>query len=139
MGIPFLDILTIGTKILDKIIPDPAAKAQAQLQLMQLNQAGEFKEIDTQLALATAQTDINKVEAASSDKFTSRWRPLIGYICGAGLAVQFLVAPLFTWASALVGHPVVFPSLDMGTLLTLLLGMLGLGGMRTTEKLKGVA
>lgn len=139
MGFPILDIVTIGEKILDKLIPDPAAKAQAQLDLLKLNQAGEFKQLDAEIALATAQTDINKVEAGSSDKFTSRWRPLIGYICGAGLAVQFLVAPLFTWLATLCGHPVVFPTLDMGTLLTLLLGMLGLGSMRTVEKVNGKA
>ena len=126
-------------KIIDKVVPDPQAKAQMQLKILELQQAGEFKELDAELQRSLAQTDINKTEAASSDPFTSRWRPFIGWICGAGLGVQFLVGPLFTWIATLVGHPVAFPQLDMGTLLTLLLGMLGLGGMRTVEKLKGAA
>lgn len=126
-------------KIVDKLIPDPAAKAQAQLQLIQMQQAGEFKQLEADLQAAQMQTDVNKVEAASSDPFTSRWRPFIGWICGTGLGVQFLVGPLLTWAAALYGHPVAFPQLDMGTLMTLLLGMLGLGSMRTIEKVKGVA
>lgn len=126
-------------KIIDKVIPDPQAKAQAQMELIRLQQAGEFKQIDADLQYALAQTDINKVEAGSTDWVVARWRPFIGWICGAGLGVQFLVGPLFTWGAALTGHPIAFPSLDMGTLLTLLLGMLGLGGMRTMEKMKGVA
>lgn len=125
--------------ILDKIIPDPQAKAAAQIQALQLAQAGEFKEIDAALQQALAQSDTNKVEAASSDPFTSRWRPFIGWVCGCGLGVQFLVGPLFTWVAGLIGHPVAFPQLDMGTLLTLLAGMLGLGSLRTVEKVKGVA
>lgn len=126
-------------KIVDKLIPDPQAKAQAQLQILQMQQQGEFKELDAQLQQALAQSDTNKVEAASTDKFVSRWRPFIGWVCGVGLAVQFLVGPIVTWGSSLAGHQVIFPSLDMGTLLTLLLGMLGLGGMRTIEKMKGAA
>lgn len=137
---PFIGgIIEAGLKVIDRVIPDPQAKAAAQLELMRLQQAGEFKELDAQLQQALAQAETNKVEAASADPFTSRWRPFIGWICGAGLGVQFLVGPLFTWAAALMDHPVVFPELDMGTLLTLLLGMLGLGGMRTVEKLKGKA
>lgn len=135
----FLDLLTIGSKILDRVLPDPASKAAATLELFKAQQAGEFKEMDSQLQMAQMQADVNKVEAASADKFTSRWRPFIGWICGSGLAVQFLVGPLFTWVAALAGHPVAFPQLDMGTLLTLLAGMLGLGGMRTVEKLQGKA
>lgn len=126
-------------KLIGQVIPDPQAKAQAQLQLIQMQQAGEFKEIETQLAMAQGQMDINKAEAASPSLLVSGWRPAIGWICGSGLAVQFLVSPLFTWGAALLGHPVVFPQLDMGTLLTLLGGMLGLGSLRTVEKLKGVA
>ena len=55
------------------------------------------------------------------------------------MAYQFVFAPLLTWGAALLGHPVVTPTLDLSTLMTLLLGMLGLGGMRTVEKLNGVA
>ncbi len=125
--------------LVDKIIPDPQAKAQAQLQLIQMQQAGDFKQLETDLALAQGQMETNKIEAASPSLLVSGWRPIIGWICGAGLAVQFLVSPLFTWIATLAGHPVVFPQLDMGTLLTLLGGMLGLGSLRTVEKLKGVA
>ena len=135
----FLDFLPTIAKIIDKLIPDPQAKAQAQLDLLKLQQAGEFKELDAELALKLEQIKVNALEAQSPDLFRGGWRPFVGWVCGTGLAVQFLVAPLATWAAALYGHAVAFPSLDMGTLLTLLGGLLGLGTLRTTEKIKGVA
>jgi hypothetical protein len=125
-------------KIIDKLIPDPAAKAAAQLEAMRLAQAGEFKEIDTQLQRDLAQIAVNQVEAQSNDFFRAGWRPFVGWICGVGLGVQFLVAPLASWVAALIGHAIAFPTLDMGTLMTLLAGMLGLGTLRTAEKVKGV-
>jgi len=126
-------------KIVDKLIPDPQAKAQAQLQIIQMQQAGEFKELEAQLQLAKGQTDINQAEATNPKLFVSGWRPFIGWICGLGLASQFIIAPFATWAATLIGHPVTFPVLDLGTLMTLLAGMLGLGALRTTEKINGVA
>lgn len=132
-------ILGPVASLIEKYVPSSADKQAAAMDLLKLQQSTEFQELDTALKLAQAQTGVNQVEAASSDKFTSRWRPFIGWICGSGLAVQFLVGPLFTWIVALAGHPIAFPQLDMGTLLTLLAGMLGLGGMRTVEKLQGKA
>ncbi len=129
---PISAALDIGGKIIDRLWPDPTQRDAAKLELLKLQQSGDLAQI-------TGQLDINKIEAASASAFTSGWRPFIGWVCGTGLAVQFLVAPILTWAAALAGHPVVFPSLDMGTLMTLLLGMLGLSGMRTVEKLNGAA
>lgn len=125
--------------IIDKIIPDPAQKAQMQLAAMQMAQAGEFKDIDTQLQRDLAQIGVNQTEAASPDFFKSGWRPAVGWTCTAGLAVQFLLGPLATWAATLAGHSIAFPTLDMGTLMTLLAGLLGLGTLRTAEKVKGVS
>lgn len=89
------------------------------------------------VAARQAQTDVNKAEAASSSIFVAGWRPFVGWVCGSGLAIQFIIRPITTWVAALCGHPVEFPSLDMGTLITLLFGMLGLGAMRTYEKITG--
>jgi hypothetical protein len=129
---PVSALLDIGGKVFDRVFPDPAQAANAKLELMKLQQSGEL----TQIA---GQMDINKIEAASSSIFVSGWRPAIGWICGAGFAVQFVVGPLAEWGSALAGHPVKFPQMDTGTMMPLLLGMLGLGGMRTAEKIQGVA
>lgn len=132
------DIISTGLKIIDKVIPDPAQKDAAKLALLQLQQSGELAELEANVKLATAQTDTNKTEAANASIFVSGWRPFIGWTCGIGLSVQFLVGPLLTYAADLYGHPLAFPQLDTGTLMTLLVGMLGLGGYRTFEKINGV-
>jgi hypothetical protein len=133
------DLITAGLKIIDKVIPDPAAKAEAQLKLMQLTQNGELAQLQADLQMAQGQVEIDKIEAASPSFFKSGWRPAIGWVCGVALATQFLIAPLGTWVAELRGYHVTFPTLDMSTLMTLLFAMLGVGTMRTTEKIKGVA
>lgn len=116
-----------------KVPPEKALEAQTELEKIRLEL--EAKLVDQ----VTAQIEVNKVEAANPNLFVAGWRPAIGWICGAGLAIQFIVNPIATWIAALAKHPILFPSLDLGTLLTLLLGMLGLGGLRTYEKVQGVA
>ena len=125
---PVTALFEVGSKVLDRVLPDPAQQAAAKLELMRLQQNGELAQI-------TGQMEINKVEAASSSLFVSGWRPSIGWVCGAGFAVQFVIGPLAEWGAALAGHPVKFPQMDTGTMMPLLLGMLGLGGLRTAEKL----
>jgi hypothetical protein len=137
MGI--LDFVPIIGKVLDRVIPDPAAKAAAQLQLMQLAQNGELAQLTAETDLAKGQVEVDKTEAASGNTFQSGWRPFVGWVCGMGLMTQFLIAPLATWIADMLGYHIVFPALDMGTLMTLLFGMLGLGAMRMQEKINGVA
>jgi hypothetical protein len=129
---PISAALDIGGKVIDRLWPDPSQAAAAKLELMKMQQSGELAQI-------TGQLDVNKVEAASASVFVAGARPFVMWVCSAGLAIQFIVGPLLTWGAALAGHPIAFPQLDMGTLMTLLAGMLGLGGMRTVEKLNGVA
>ena len=124
---PISIALEIGGKVLDRIIPDPAQKAAAQIELLKMAQAGEL-----------AQIDVNKAEAASGSAYAAGWRPTIGYICAAALAYQYVVAPLGMALWVLTGHPAVeIPKLD-DTLWQLLAGMLGLSGLRSFEKIKGV-
>ncbi len=134
MVIPIIDAIL---KVVDKVIPDPQAKAAMQLEVMKLQQAGEFKDIDTQLALALAQNETNKVEAADPSLLKSGWRPAVGWVCVIGLFYTFLGQPLLAWASGMwqIPNP---PPLDMGDLITLLAGMLGLGSLRSFEKYHGV-
>jgi hypothetical protein len=128
-------------KIIDKVVPDRAAADAAKAQLTQMAAQGQLTEELAQLqAVTTAQTDINKVEAASTSLFIAGWRPFVGWICGVGLGLSVIVAPLFTWITTLCGHPTPFPTLDNPLLQSTLAGMLGLGyGLRTLEKWQGVA
>lgn len=128
-------------KIIDKMIPDKAAAEAAKDQLTALAQQGALQEEMAELAaVTTAQTDINKVEAASSSLWVAGWRPYIGWICGTGLAMSAIVGPLFTWITMLCGHPIPFPIANDPLLQTTLAGLLGMGHIsRTYEKIKGVA
>lgn len=125
--------------LLDKFFPDPAAANDAKLKLMQMAQTGELAQLDADLKLATGQIEVNKAEAASNSLFVSGWRPFIGWICGAAFAFKFIGGPLLVVVSQYAGHPVMLPEFDFTEMSTILLGMLGLGGLRTVEKVKKVA
>lgn len=134
------DIIGAGLRILDKVIPDPAQKAEAQLKLLQLKQAGEFKDLEADLQMAQGQVDIDKIEAASPNMFVSGWRPFIGWTCGSAFFINFVVGPMGQWFMALFyQRSVPFPQMDVATMMPVLLGMLGLGAMRSFEKKNGVA
>lgn len=123
-------------RVLDKVIPDKDAREKAQIELLRMSHEGEMKALDADLQIALAQSATNTAEASSPCAFRGGWRPLIGYICAAALGYQFILQPLLTWASGPLGWPAP-PSLETGDLMTILLGMLGLGGFRTYERLKG--
>jgi hypothetical protein len=124
--------------IVNKLIPDPVAKAQAQLQLLQLQQNSTFKEIDAQLQQSAQQTDTDKVEAANTSLFVAGWRPFIGWICGTGLGWNYIGISILSFLTTAFGHPIVVAKADLSEMMPLLIGMLGLGGMRTFEKINGV-
>ncbi len=85
------------------------------------------------------QIEINKVEAASRSVFVAGWRPFIGWSCGAAMVYSYVAQPILAFALAQSGHLVDLPRVELGEMMPVLLGMLGLGGMRSFEKLKGVS
>lgn len=125
--------------LMERVLPDPQKQADMQLELAKMAATGELAKLNSDLQLAVGQMDTNKTEAASPSIFVSGWRPFIGWVCGIGLGVQFVASPLLTFILDFFGKHVVVPTLDLGTLMTLLFGMLGLGAYRTAEKIKGVA
>jgi Holin of 3TMs, for gene-transfer release len=131
-------LIEAGMRILDKVLPNPEAKAAAQLELLKLNQSSEFKQIETELAMSLAQTDINKAEASNPNLFVSGWRPAVGWVCVAALAAAYMGQPILSWLSGIYGWPPP-PKMELGDLMYLLFGMLGIGTMRTLEKIKGVS
>lgn len=127
------------TQVLDKIIPDPQAAADAKLKALELAQKGDLAALDAELRLALGQLEVNKAEA-TTDMFRGGWRPAVGWVCVLGLAYQFILQPLLPWVVALFGVQVPpLPAIDNETLMVLLTGMLGLGGLRTIERVKGKA
>lgn len=113
---------------LDRIFPSPEEKARAQAIL---DQIASHKD--------DAQTELDKIEAASSSIFVAGWRPFIGWVCGVALAWTFFVAPLFTFALNACGVTVALPVLDGNPLFSLVVTMLGNAGLRTFEKIRDAA
>jgi len=128
---PISAALDLGNTLINKIFPDPAQADAAKLELLKLQQSGE-------LATMTAQTDINKEEAKSASLFVSGWRPFVGWVSGSAFALHFLLLPVSNFILVANNHKEVVLAFDMQTLLTVLMGLLGLGGMRSYEKVKGV-
>ena len=114
--------------ILDKFIVDKDLKVKLQ------------HELETAIHSANlAQLEVNKSESAHKSIFVAGWRPFVGWVCGVSLAYHFIVAPLLQFGFALSGMEQELPEFDFSQLSTVLMGMLGLGGLRTFEKMKGVS
>jgi hypothetical protein len=129
---PITAILDIGSKVIDRVWPDPAQAASAKLELFKLQQSGELQQIMGQL-------EINKVEAANASVFVSGWRPFIGWICGAACAWNWIGISIAKVVAAFLQYPVNLSPADLSEMMPVLLGMLGLGALRTVEKIQGVA
>lgn len=124
-------LFELGRGIIDRMFPDPAKKAAAELELMKLAQSGDLQTILAQLA-------INAKEAESASIFVAGWRPYVGWICGSGLLYATIIHNLLKWVSVIRGWPLP-PEVDTDTLVYVLGALLGVGGLRTLEKIKGVA
>ncbi len=131
-------LIPVLGSLMDKLFPDPAAAAEAKLKVMEMAQRGDLAQLDADLKLATGQQEVNKVEAANNSLFVSGWRPAVGWVCAAAFAYKFVLAPALAFLLTSLGHPIILPVLDFTEMSTVLLGMLGLGSLRTVEKIKGV-
>ncbi len=129
---PITAIVTVGSQLITRLFPDPAQAAAANLELTKMQMSGELAQI-------TGQLDINKVEAASTSVFVSGWRPFVGWVCGFGLGYVAIVEPIARFIATMGGYTGNFPVIDTTITMQVLLGMLGMGGLRTLDKIKGVA
>jgi len=121
------------TGILDKFIEDKDQKAALAHEIATMSEKHAQQ-------LAMSQIEVNKAEAASGSIFKGGWRPFIGWVCGLAFAYHFILQPILVFIFAAVGANLPeLPEFDMGTLLPVLGGMLGIGGLRTYEKQKGLA
>lgn len=119
-------VADLARSVIDKLFPDKSEQDRQQLALA--------------LTAIQGQLSTNQAEAASASVFVAGWRPFIGWVCGSALAYTYIGYPFLLWAGALWFPEVKPPVLgNDGMLYELLLGMLGLGGLRTFEKVKGVA
>ncbi len=131
-------IFDLGKGLIDRLWPDPAQKAAAALELARMQQNGELAQLAADTDLAKLQIQTNIEEAKSTNWFVAGWRPAIGWVCGAGLAYAALVEPFARFAAKVwLGYGGELPVTDTELTLHILMGMLGLGAMRSVEKVKG--
>jgi len=135
---PISAVLDIGGKLIDRLWPDATQRDAAKLELLKMQQTGELAQLAAETELAKGQIEVNQAEAGSSSLFVAGWRPWIGWVCGVAFSYHFVVQPLLAFILAATDHPVTLPTFNMDALYTVLLGMLGLGSMRTFEKYKKV-
>ena len=117
--------------LLDKAIPDKDLKEKLAHDIATMAERHAHEQIQAQL-------EINKTEAAHKNLFVAGWRPACGWVCVLGMAGNFLVIPFANMTLNLLKTGVEVPMIDLSTMLPVLMGMLGLGGLRTFEKVKSV-
>lgn len=117
--------LDLAKTVVQTIWPDKSAEEQAQLAAA--------------VTLVQGQMDVNRAEAANPRVFVSGWRPFIGWVCGFGCAWNWIGLPMMAFALEVYGHPIMMRPADLSEMLPLLLGLLGLSGIRSFDKVKGVA
>lgn len=141
---PISAIFGVAGKVIDRVWPDPEQQAKAAQALAELQQKGDLAFLDADVKLLTGQLEINKMEAQHGGLFKGGWRPFVGWVCGFALAYKFLLYPFLVSVVQIVAYyagdvpfPLdILPVIDWSELSVILMGMLGLGGMRTYEKRK---
>lgn len=123
-----LAIAGIVDKALSAVLPDPVARAKATTDI--LDKLGQMD---------LGQMQVNQEEAKSTSIFVAGWRPFIGWVCGMALAYEYVIAPFLIWGCAIYGYALPTPPTISNDLWELMLGMLGLGALRSIEKVKGVS
>lgn len=126
--------------IINKVVPDKAAAAAAVATLQTMQMQGQLQDEMLQLqSVTTAQSDIDKVEAGSTSTFVSGWRPMIGWVCASAFGFEFIIRPVLQWGFIMAGHTLPpLPGID-DTLTQLTYAMLGMGALRSYDKMKGTA
>lgn len=123
-------LFEMGKTLLDRFVPDPEAKRQAEMELVRMAADGELKQV-------VAQLEINAREAQHASVWVAGWRPFFGWAGGAGFIYATIAQPLLAWGAAVKGWPAP-PALNLDLLWVVITGMLGIGGLRSVEKIKGV-
>lgn len=116
--------------VVDRLTPDVNLRKEAKIEL-------EKALVDTANAALLAQIEVNKKEADHPSIFVAGWRPMCGWICAGGLGWNFIAQPLLTYVMILAGYTEFPPQIELAHLMTILMGMLGLGGIRTFEGIHG--
>ena len=143
IGAALPSIADTAKVLVERLVPDPNARAAAQAEVEAALAARDVAAINATMEVAKAQSTVNLAEAQGNDRFSARWRPSVGWICAAGFGYQFVLAPILTWSTNIIGVAIgasipVAPTLSINDLMVVLTGILGLGVQRTVERVQGV-
>jgi hypothetical protein len=136
---PISAALDIGGKLIDRLWPDPAQRDAAKLELFKMQQSGELQQMAMVVDLDKAQIAVNNTEAQSSSLWVSGWRPAVGWVCVSACAWNWVGLPVVAVVVKLSGYDIPLSPANLSEMLPVLGGMLGLGWLRTREKIEGVA
>lgn len=137
---PVSSIISLVTTTVSRLWPDKSEAGRVQAEIIKKQLAAELQKELAQTELLKGQLEINKIEAANPSVYVSAWRPFIGWVCGLAFAWQYFLCPILTFLLVVSGHPIPqLPVLGIEVMMPVLMGMLGLGGLRTYEKYKGVS
>lgn len=140
MAFPLIALLPVLGNVIDKLIPDPAAAAKMKLEMMQLEQAGMFKELEADLQEKLAQIEVNKADAISGNWWQSGWRPAVGWIGAFSLGYVAIVEPMSRFAATVwFNYTGIYPVIDTTITMQILFGILGLGAYRSFDKMKATS
>lgn len=134
---PLTAALDVGKSLIEKIWPDPVKQSEEIRKLEELHQKGDLAILNAEVQLLLGQINVNKAEANHKSIFVAGWRPFVGWVCGFGLLYASVIEPLMRFIATVNDYTGTFPVLDTTITMQVLLGMLGLGLMRTKEKEKG--
>ena len=131
----------LAQSIVERIWPDPTEQAKAKMALAQMTESGELQRLTIESGLLQGQIAINLEEAKSESLWKSGGRPFIMWTCGGTFFLQYMLFPLLNFALGAFGHPQVSVAWDADTVMTVMLGLLGItfGGLRTAEKIKSAS
>lgn len=124
---------------IDALTTSDEEKQQLKNTALEQARQGDLQAWGIQAGLLTAQMGVNKAEAESGNSWVAGWRPAIGWTCASALFFQFFLSPVGQWAGSLLGYPIPAPPTLDNMLWELMFGMLGIGVLRTVEKVRGVA
>lgn len=133
-------VFSLGQSALERLFPDPIRRSEEMRKLEELRQNGDLAGLEAHVKLMLAQLEVNKAEAQHKSMFVAGWRPAVGWVCVSILAFNYIGVWLLEYAAAFTeAMPPVPEQMDMGELWPVLLGMLGIGGMRSYDKKAGVS
>ncbi|MCZ4281710.1 holin family protein [Kiloniella laminariae] len=141
---PISAVFGVAEKVIERVWPDPAQRAEALLNMKNLEQRGDLAFLEADLKVLTGQLEINRMEAQHGGNFKGGWRPFCGWVCGIALAYKFILYPFLVFAlqvTAFYADAQLFPMeylpvIEWMELSVILTGMLGLGSFRSFEKRK---